>query len=77
MRFVKLQLKTICMVTECLIVVYREARCPNLSAPDYGSSGPGSRPVRGAALCSWARHFALIVALPTQVLLLWGNPAMD
>ena len=35
-------------------------------------------------LCSWTRHFTLIVPLSTQVckwvlasLLLWGNPAID
>ncbi len=30
-------------------------------------NGPGSRPGRGAALCSWARHFTLTVPLSTQV----------
>ena len=35
-------------------------------------SGPGrlhvgSSPGQGAALCSWARHFALILPLSTQV----------
>ena len=44
----------------------------------------GSDPGRGTALCSWARHFTLIVPLSTQVykwvqanLLLGGNPVMD
>ena len=32
-----------------------------------GSTGPGSSPGRGTALCSWARHFTLIVPLSTQV----------
>ena len=46
-----------------------------VSALDSGSGGPG--------LCSWARHFTLIVPLSTQVYK-WvpeftagGNPAMD
>ena len=44
-----------------------------VSALDSGSGGPGSSPGQGAALCSWARHFTLIVPLdtllspPTQV----------
>ena len=37
-----------------------------VSAPDSGSGGPGSSPGRGTALCSWARHFTLIVPLSTQ-----------
>ncbi len=55
-----------------------------VSALDSESNGPGSRPGRGAALCSWARHFTLTVPLSTRVykwvpanLLLGGNPAMD
>ncbi len=55
-----------------------------VSALASESNGPGSRPGRGAALCSWARHFTLTVPLSTQVykwvpasLLLGGNPAMD
>ena len=55
-----------------------------VSALDSGSKGPGSSPGRGTALCSWERHFTLIVPLSTQVykwvpvnLLLRGNPAMD
>ncbi len=55
-----------------------------VSALDSKSNGPGSRPGRGAALCSWARLFTLTVPLSTQVfkwvpanLLLGGNPAMD
>ena len=53
-----------------------------VSALDSGSNGPGSSPGRGNALCSWARHFTLIVPLSTQVYK-WvqftagGNPAMD
>ena len=38
-----------------------------VNALDSGSSGPGSSPGRGTALCSWARHFTLIVPLTTQV----------
>ncbi len=38
-----------------------------VSALDPESNGPGSRPGRGAALCSWARHFTLTVPLSTQV----------
>ena len=38
--------------------VARESRWPN---------GPGSSPGRGTALCSWERHFILIVPLSTQV----------
>ncbi len=43
------------------------------SAQDSGSSGPGLTPGQGLArvtvLCSWARHFTLIVHVPlyTQV----------
>ena len=38
-----------------------------VSALDSGSGGLGSSPGRGTALCSWARHFTLIVPLSTQV----------
>ena len=38
-----------------------------VSALDSGSGGPGSSPGRCTALCSWARHFTLIVPLSTQV----------
>ena len=38
-----------------------------VSALDSGSGSPGSSPGRGTALCSWARHFTLIVPLSTQV----------
>ena len=38
-----------------------------VSALDSGSSGPGSSPGQGTALCSWARHFILKVPLFTQV----------
>ena len=38
-----------------------------VSALDSGSGGPSSSPGHGAALCSWARHFTLIVPLSTQV----------
>ncbi len=55
-----------------------------VSALDSESNGPGSRPSRGAALCSWARHFTLTVPLSTQVykwvpanLLLGIIPVMD
>ena len=37
-----------------------------VSGLDSGSNGPGSRPCQGMALCSWARHFTLIVPLSTQ-----------
>ena len=55
-----------------------------VSALDSGSGGPGSSPDRVTALCSWARHFTLIVPLSTQVYKMGtgeftagGNPAMD
>ena len=32
-----------------------------------GSGSPGSSPGPGTALCSWARHFTLIVPLSNQV----------
>ena len=38
-----------------------------VSALNSGSGGPGSSPDRSTALCSWARHFTLIVPLSTQV----------
>ena len=38
-----------------------------VSALDSGSGGPGLGPGQGTALCSWARHFTLIVPLSTQV----------
>ena len=38
-----------------------------VSAVDSRSNSPGSSPVCGTALCSWARHFTLIVPLSTQV----------
>ena len=38
-----------------------------VSALNSGSGGPGSSPGQGTALCSWARHFTLIVPLSTQV----------
>ena len=38
-----------------------------VSVLDFGSNGPGSSPGLGTALCSWARHFTLIVPLSTQV----------
>ena len=37
-----------------------------VSALDSGSSGPGSSPGLGTALCSWARHFTLTVPPSTQ-----------
>ena len=36
-----------------------------VGALDSGAGGPGSSPGRGTALCSWARHFTLIVPLST------------
>ncbi len=55
-----------------------------VNALDSESNGPGSRPGRGAVLCSWARHITFTVPLSTQGyklvsanLLLVGNPAMD
>ena len=55
--------------------------------PDCGSGGLGSSPGRGTALCSWARHFNLIVPLSTHNIAgvltgtgeftAEGNPAMD
>ena len=36
-------------------------------ALDSGSGCPFSSPGRGNALCSWTRHFTLIVPLSTQV----------
>ena len=55
-----------------------------VSALDSGSNGLGLSPGRGTALCSWARHFTLIVPLSTQVYKMGtgeftagGNPAMD
>ena len=52
---------------------------------DSGSNGLGSSPGWGTKLCSWARHFTLIVPLSTQVTVQMGtgeftaggNPAMD
>ena len=38
-----------------------------VSALDSGSNGLGLSPGQGTALCSWARHFALIVPLSIQV----------
>ena len=38
-----------------------------VSALDSRSNGPGSSFGLGTALCSWARHFTLIVLLSTQV----------
>ena len=34
---------------------------------DAGSNSLGSSPGRGTVLCSWARHFTLMVPLSTQV----------
>ena len=39
-----------------------------ISVLESGSSGPGSSPDRGIKLCSWARHFILIVPLFTAFL---------
>ena len=38
-----------------------------VSALNSRLSGLGASPGRGTALCSWARHFTLIVPLSTQV----------
>ena len=38
-----------------------------VSVLDSGSNGPGLSPSRGTALCSWARHFNLIIPLSTHV----------
>ena len=38
-----------------------------ISALDSGSSDPGSSSGWGTALCSWVRHFTLIVPLSTQM----------
>ena len=38
-----------------------------ISALDSGSSGPGSSPGSGTALCSWARHFTFKRPLFTRV----------
>ena len=38
-----------------------------VSALDSRLSGSGSSPGRDTALCSWARHFTLIVPLSTEV----------
>ena len=43
-----------------------------VSALESGLGGPGSSPGSGTALCSWAKHFSLIVPLSTQVYLLLG-----
>jgi len=37
-------------------------------------SGPGSNLVRDIVLCSWARHFTLIVPLSPQVYMGTGEP---
>ena len=37
-----------------------------VSVLDSGSRGLGSSPGRVTVLCSWARHFTLIVRLSTQ-----------
>ena len=55
-----------------------------VSALDSGLNGLSLSPARGTVLCSWARHFPLIVPLSTQVYK-WepvnfsagGNSAMD
>ena len=55
-----------------------------VSAQGHGSSGPGSSPDRGTALCSWARYFTLTMPLFTKVYK-WvtatasgaGTPTMD
>ena len=53
-----------------------------VSVLDSESSGPGSSPGRGTALCSWTRHFTLIMPLFNHVnkwvltkLMLGGNLA--
>ena len=44
-----------------------------VSALDTGSSGLGWSSDQGTALCSWARHFTLMVPLSTQVSWLLAN----
>ena len=49
-----------------------------VSTLDSGASDPGSSPGGDIVLCSWARHFTLIVPLSTQVYkwvpaICWGN----
>ena len=53
-------------------------------ALNFRSIGPSSSPAQDTWLCSWPRHFTLIVTLLSQVykwvpanLLLGGNPAID
>ena len=57
-----------------------------VNALDSGSSILGSRPGLGTALCSWARHFTLIVPPFTQVykwhgywhgIYFWRKPVFD
>ena len=60
-----------------------------VSAPDSESRGPGSSLRRVIVLCSWARHFTLIVPLFAQeykwvpancqgnLTKYWGLPAID
>ena len=55
-----------------------------VSALHSGLNGPVSSPGQGTVLCSWVRHFTLIVPLSTQVyksvigkFTAGGNPAMD
>ena len=70
-------------ITEPLL--HGSGRCGGLmvSALDSGASGPGSSPGWDIVLCSWARHFTLIMPLSTQVykwvlanLMLGGNPSI-
>ena len=59
------ELRCYCLFFNC---VYRGRRGGLMvNALNSGSGGPGSSPGRSTALCSWARHFTLIVPLSTQV----------
>ena len=51
----------------CYMLCYGRRGGLVVSALDSGSDCPGSSPGLGTALCSWARYFALIVPLSTQV----------
>ena len=56
-----------CSVSDRLLNPFGARGGLMVSALGSGSDGPGSSPVRGSALCSWARHFTLVVPLSTQV----------
>ena len=69
LHFVKLPTDSSQTMLVKIQVKFSCGRCGGLmvSALDSGSGGPGSSPGQGTALCSWARHFTLIVPLSTQV----------